>query len=198
MRAEVLSGQLLDLQVAAELGADPARQAADAMRVNRFKTAAYTVERPLHLGAALASASPQTVGALRRYGADIGVAFQLRDDVLGVFGDPAVTGKPAGDDLLEGKHTLLLATARARLAARPALLAELDDGIGTGGADTVRLAALLEQSGALDEIERRIDELVASGLAALDVVGDDGGPVITETARLRLVELAASATARVM
>ena len=117
------------------------------------------------------------MAALRRYGADIGVAFQLRDDVLGVFGDPAVTGKPAGDDLLEGKHTLLLATARARLAARPALLAELDDGIGTGGADTARLAALLEQSGALDEIERRIDELVASGLAALDVVGDDGGPV---------------------
>ena len=98
---------------------DPATQAADAMRVNRFKTAAYTVERPLHLGAALAGAGPETVGALRRYGADVGVAFQLRDDLLGVFGDPAVTGKPAGDDLLEGKRTLLLATARARLAARP-------------------------------------------------------------------------------
>ena len=86
------------------------------MRINRFKTAAYTVERPLHLGAALAGAGPETVAALRTYGADIGIAFQLRDDLLGVYGDPAVTGKPAGDDLLEGKRTLLLATARAALS----------------------------------------------------------------------------------
>ena len=69
------------------------------------------MERPLHLGAAIAGAGPELVDAYRRFGADIGVAFQLRDDLLGVFGDPEVTGKPAGDDLREGKRTLLLACA---------------------------------------------------------------------------------------
>ena len=111
-----------------------------AMRVNRFKTAAYTVERPLHLGAVLAGGGPETIAALRSYGADIGVAFQLRDDLLGVFGDPAVTGKPAGDDLLEGKRTVLLAQARSALADQPELLAELDAGVGSPGADITRLA----------------------------------------------------------
>ena len=119
MRTEVLGGQLLDLLTTASAAADPAAQAADAMRVNRFKTAAYTVERPLQLGAELAGASAATVSTLRSYGADVGVAFQLRDDLLGVYGDPAVTGKPAGDDLLEGKRTLLLATARAALQTEP-------------------------------------------------------------------------------
>ncbi|WP_308253294.1 polyprenyl synthetase family protein [Pseudonocardia sp. ICBG601] len=72
------------------------------------------MERPLHLGAAIAGADPRVVAAYRRYGADIGVAFQLRDDLLGVFGDPRVTGKPAGDDLREGKRTLLVAAALQR------------------------------------------------------------------------------------
>src|SRR5699024_9883370 len=79
--------------------------------VNRFKTAAYTIERPLHLGAAIAGASGKLIDAFRGYGRDIGIAFQLRDDQLGVFGDPAVTGKPAGDDLREGKRTVLMAIA---------------------------------------------------------------------------------------
>ncbi len=196
MRTEVLSGQLLDLQAAAGIGVDPAAQAADALRVNRFKTAAYTVERPLHLGAALAAAGADTVTALRAYGADVGVAFQLRDDLLGVFGDPAVTGKPAGDDLLEGKRTLLLATARSLLGARPELLAELDDGIGAAGADAARLAALIDASGARAEMERRISDLVASGIGALDAVDAAGAPVVGGAARLRLVELAGAATAR--
>ena len=148
MRTEVLSGQLLDLVATAAVSSDPAAQAADALRINRFKTAAYTVERPLHLGAALAGAGPETVAALRTYGADVGIAFQLRDDLLGVYGDPAVTGKPAGDDLLEGKRTLLLATARAALSGE--LLAELDAGIGAADADPVRLAAIITGTGAPD------------------------------------------------
>ncbi|MDQ4117669.1 MAG: polyprenyl synthetase family protein, partial [Actinomycetota bacterium] len=107
MRSQVLAGQYLD--VLAQASGDASEHGA--MRVNRHKTAAYTVERPLHLGAALAGAGPELVGAYRRYGADIGVAFQLRDDLLGVFGDPGVTGKPAGDDLREGKRTALVAMA---------------------------------------------------------------------------------------
>ena len=186
MRTEVLSGQLLDLVATAAVSSDPAAQAADALRINRFKTAAYTVERPLHLGAALAGAGPETVAALRTYGADIGIAFQLRDDLLGVYGDPAVTGKPAGDDLLEGKRTLLLATARAALSG--GVLAELDAGIGAAGADPVALAQIITDSGAPESLERRIAELARSGLAA--VVGVD------PATRDRLVELAAMATSR--
>ncbi len=187
MRTEVLGGQLLDLLVTASIGRDPVDQASDALRINRFKTAAYTVERPLQLGAVLAGADPETVAALRTYGADIGVAFQLRDDLLGVFGDPAVTGKPAGDDLLEGKRTLLLATARAALTGDP-LLTELDAGIGTPGADPGRLAAIIDGTGAVDRQEEHIRELVGTGLAAI------GG--VDETARRRLTELAHAATAR--
>jgi len=196
MRTEVLAGQLLDLVATAAVGSDPAAQAADAMRVNRFKTAAYTVERPLQLGAALAGAGPATITALRSYGTDVGIAFQLRDDLLGVFGDPSVTGKPAGDDLLEGKRTLLLATARAALVDDPARLAELDAGIGTAGADSGRLAAIIAGTGAPEQQERRISELVQSGIAALDGVDAAGRPVVGAAARARLVELAHAATAR--
>ena len=193
MRTEVLAGQLLDLAVAASVERDPATQERDALRVNRYKTAAYTVERPLHLGAALAGAASSTVDALRRYGADIGVAFQLRDDLLGVFGDPAVTGKPAGDDLAEGKRTVLLATARAALAADPdrsAELTDLDAGIGRADVDADRLADVIAGSGAVAAVEARIEALVGSGLAAMD------GADLPDAVRARLVGLAGVATAR--
>lgn len=194
MRTEVLSGQLLDLVATAAVSSDPAAQAADAMRINRFKTAAYTVERPLQLGATLAGAGPETITALRSFGADVGIAFQLRDDLLGVYGDPAVTGKPAGDDLVEGKRTLLLATARAALDGE--LLAELDAGIGAADADPGRLAEIISGTDAPEVLERRIGQLLASGLAALDAVDSRGAPVIDEGARQRLTALAHAATAR--
>ncbi len=196
MRTEVLAGQLLDLTASALAAAEPADQAADAMRVNRFKTAAYTVERPLHLGAALAGARADTIDALRNYGADIGVAFQLRDDLLGVYGDPAVTGKPAGDDLLEGKRTLLLATARAALRSDPAVLAELDAGIGNPRAPVQRLAAIIAGTGAPQQLENRIDDLVADGLDALAALDEDGRPAVAPAARARLTELARIVTDR--
>ena len=196
MRTEVLSGQLLDLVATAAVTTDPASQAADAMRVNRFKTAAYTVERPLQLGAELAGASAETVAALRCYGTDVGVAFQLRDDLLGVYGDPAVTGKPAGDDLLEGKRTLLLATARGALGGDPSLLGELDAGVGSADADSARMAAIIAGTGAPEVLEARIDDLVSSGLAALDRLDATGRPVIEAAARDRLIALAHVATAR--
>lgn len=195
MRTEVLAGQLLDLLVTASITTDPDQQAADALRVNRFKTAAYTVERPLQLGAVLAGAGGATVAALRRYGADIGIAFQLRDDLLGVFGDPTVTGKPAGDDLQEGKRTLLLASARSQLAGGP-LLAELDAGIGRSEVDPGRLSVIIGDSGAVQEIEKRITALLVSGLDAISAVRDDGRPLIAEAPRHRLTALAHAATAR--
>ncbi len=104
MRTEVIAGQMLDITVEA----NGSEFVSDAMDVITYKTASYTVARPLHLGAALAGASPAMQRKLQDIGHDIGTAFQLRDDQLGVFGDPAVTGKPSGDDLRSGKRTALI------------------------------------------------------------------------------------------
>jgi geranylgeranyl diphosphate synthase type I len=199
MRTEVLAGQLLDVRTTADRALDVEGAAADAMVVNRYKTAAYTVERPLHIGAALAGASPATITALRGYGTAIGLAFQLRDDLLGVFGNPAVTGKPAGDDLIEGKRTVLLAMARSALTDSPALLAELDGGVGTalGPAQVDRLTALIAQTAAPDATEARIAELLQTGLDALAVVDGAGHPLIGEAAGAALHSLALAATTRV-
>ena len=103
----MLGGQYLDI-VAESSGAE---SVASAMTVNTYKTASYTITRPLQLGAAAAADRPDVQDVFGEVGNDLGVAFQLRDDVLGVFGDPAVTGKPSGDDLRSGKRTVLLAEA---------------------------------------------------------------------------------------
>ena len=138
MRTEVFAGQYLDL-----LGqAAGTGTVESALRVVEYKTAKYTIERPLHLGAALAGFTEGPVPAVfSAYGLPLGVAFQLRDDILGVFGDPAQTGKPASDDVREGKRTVLLAIARARAAAaqardhrRPARRSRAGRGGGGGGA----------------------------------------------------------------
>ncbi|MGH3370487.1 MAG: polyprenyl synthetase family protein, partial [Nocardioidaceae bacterium] len=97
-RSEVIAGQFLDVSVQARRSSD----VDSAMKVLRYKSAKYSVERPLHIGAALAGGTPDTLAALTAFGLPLGEAFQLRDDLLGVFGDPDVTGKPAGDDLSEG------------------------------------------------------------------------------------------------
>ena len=191
MRTELLGGQFLD--VLHQASGDPSAQAA--LRIDRFKTAAYTVERPLHLGAAIAGAGPELVAAYRRFGADLGIAFQLRDDLLGVFGDPAVTGKPAGDDLREGKRTLLLAIAmeRADELARPAARAQIDAAVGDADLDTdgvERIRGLLVDLGAVDAIEDRITTLTASALDALHTAP------VAEPAATRLADLADAATSR--
>ena len=105
-----MAGQYLDLLEQARGGGSVER----ALRVVRYKAAKYTIERPLHLGGTLAGAGPELLDVYTAYGLPLGEAFQLRDDVLGVFGDPAETGKPAGDDLREGKRTVLVATAVER------------------------------------------------------------------------------------
>ncbi|MEU6697125.1 polyprenyl synthetase family protein [Pseudonocardia sp. NPDC046786] len=191
MRTEVLSGQYLD--VLAQASGDAAESTA--LKIDRFKTAAYTVERPLHLGAAIAGAEPRLLGAYRRYGADIGVAFQLRDDLLGVFGDPRVTGKPAGDDLREGKRTLLVAAALQRAeqrgdrSAQEVITGALGDP-GLAGEALDRVRSVLSELGAVQVVEQRIAALTGSALDALDAA-----PVL-EPARARLFELAERATRR--
>ena len=192
MRTEVLAGQYLD--VLTQACGDETPEAA--LQIDRYKTAAYTVERPLHLGAAIAGADPALIGAYRRFGADIGIAFQLRDDLLGMFGDPSITGKPAGDDLREGKRTLLLAYG----------LRAADEKNQTGAAEVLRSAIgnpqvnehtvttvreLLTEIGAVAEVERRISTLTDSALRTL------GTANLCEPAGTRLAELAAQSTCRV-
>ncbi|SDL83204.1 geranylgeranyl diphosphate synthase, type I [Corynebacterium mycetoides] len=189
MRTEVIGGQLLD--IALEAAADESVEMAD--KVNRYKTAAYTIERPLHLGAALAGAAGATIDAFRGYGRDIGIAFQLRDDLLGVFGDESVTGKPVGDDLREGKRTVLLATALARLdATDPASAQTLRERVGraTDPDELAHLAALVDSSGAVADVEKRIAALTTSGLNRLTDAGIVGE--VADTLR----DLAVQATER--
>ncbi len=190
MRTEVLGGQYLD--VLQQSTGD--RSVRAALQIDRYKTAAYTVERPLHLGAAIADAAPELISAYRRFGADVGVAFQLRDDLLGMYGDPAVTGKPAGEDLREGKRTLLLAIATERAEhGRPAALAAIESAAGDPDLDQTaldRIRELLVELGAVRAVELRIDDLTASALDALTAVS------IADPAGARLAELAIAATRR--
>jgi geranylgeranyl diphosphate synthase type I len=169
MRTEVLAGQYLDVHTQATGNAS----AEAALRICRLKTAAYTVQRPLHLGAALAGADDELIGTLLEFGGDIGVAFQLRDDLLGVFGDPSVTGKPAGDDLREGKRTLLVALGLERAAqqgddAAVKIIAEAIGNTELSESDFDAVRQVLEEVGAVDAVERHIDELTTSAMAALE------------------------------
>ncbi|MBA2531856.1 MAG: polyprenyl synthetase family protein [Nocardioidaceae bacterium] len=164
-KTEVVAGQFLDLasSAAGEYSVEVA------MTVVRYKAAKYTVERPLHLGAALAGADDALLGMLSAYGLPVGEAFQLRDDVLGVFGDTAVTGKPAGDDLREGKRTVLL--ARAFENADDEQRAIIDNSVGNGALSTQAVAQLRDvivATGALACVEQQIEQLHQAALEALE------------------------------
>jgi geranylgeranyl diphosphate synthase type I len=187
MRQLVMAGQYLDVQVQARGDFS----VADALRVIEFKTSKYTVEGPLHLGAAAARARPEVLAALTAYALPIGEAFQLRDDILGVWGDPAETGKPAGDDLREGKRTLLVALAMERATPDQATL--LRDHLGERGLDPHQVHALrsvLVDTGALDAVEERIAARTASARTGLRTAP------ISPAAREALDSLAVAATQR--
>jgi len=175
--------------VHAQVTADTSLQRAST--VARYKSAKYTVERPLLLGAAIADAPDRIRTAYSGYGLPLGEAFQLRDDILGVFGDPAQTGKPAGDDLREGKRTYLVAAAVS--AADPPARAALLAGLGDPELDEARVVALreiIDGTGALARTERRIAELTRQALDAL--AGVDLDPKAAGV----LIELARAATQR--
>jgi geranylgeranyl diphosphate synthase type I len=155
LRAELMAGQYLDIVEQART----APTVETAMRVATYKSAKYTVERPLQLGAELAGGDERVIAALREYGLALGRAFQLRDDVLGVFGDPARTGKPAGDDLREGKRTALVALTLERADAPDRSLFEsrFADPAAQPG-EVARLADIIQRCGALAEVEQMIAE----------------------------------------
>jgi geranylgeranyl diphosphate synthase type I len=192
MRTELMGGQYLDMLEQAVASRRPEGSLERAQRVIRYKSAKYTIEHPLLLGGRLAGASDDLLSGYSAFGLPLGEAFQLRDDVLGVFGDPSETGKPAGDDLREGKRTVLVAKALA--AATPAQAALVSRLLGDPGLDARGVAALrdiLVETGALASVEHRIERLVDEAFTAL------GDADVAEPARGVLEHLAYAATARI-
>jgi geranylgeranyl diphosphate synthase type I len=167
VRTEVTVGQYLDI-VAQAAVTDPSSALDRAGRVLEYKSARYTVTRPSQLGAALGGGSPELVEGLGRYGSPLGGAFQLRDDILGLYGDESITGKPAGDDLREGKRTTLVAHAMG--LATPAAADRLDSLLGDAGLDLAGIAEareIIRSSGALARVEKTISSELDSAMAAL-------------------------------
>ena len=164
MREELMAGQYLDVLEGALGKSNKARS----LKVAEYKSGKYSIERPLHFGAALAGALDDFQEIYSEFGIPLGVAFQLRDDLLGVFGDEKVTGKPSGDDIREGKRTVLIALAQERLSQpQIAQLESFLGGIGLGPADIQTAQKLIEDSGARIECEQIIEEKFQDALAAL-------------------------------
>ena len=192
MRTDVMLGQYLDmLEEHSWRGRPEADLLPRAHRVIVYKSAKYSVESPLALGAALAGGSLPQISGLRAFGLPLGVAFQLRDDLLGVFGDPEVTGKPAGDDLREGKRTVLVNLARQKLPPSASRL--VDELLGDPALDDEQIGMLqtaIRESGAVDQVERIIAHNVETATAALNEAP------IARSARDELTALADTVTRR--
>ena len=191
MRIELMAGQYLDVRESGEKSPSVDRS----LRIARYKSGKYTIERPLHLGAALAVTDPakrkDLINILSAYGLPLGEAFQLRDDMLGIFGDPSVTGKPAGDDIREGKRTVLMAMTfeRADQETRAKLSAAL--GRADLTADQIEeVRDLITATGAVKVVEDLIDGLLSNALTAAN------SAEIAPSARELLIELATSAIRR--
>ncbi|MET8797152.1 polyprenyl synthetase family protein [Nocardia sp. NPDC004568] len=183
--AELIAGQYLDLaeQGSRHLSMDRS------WKVIAYKTSKYTIERPMQLGGILAAGDPMIVDSYSRYAVPLGEAFQLRDDILGAFGDPAVTGKPDGDDLRTGKGTVLLATTR-KLADDTArrTIDELLSRETMTDEDVARLREIMVETGAVTIVEERIGEQAQAAASAAEdmpvdaVVRDALRDLVTRTA----------------
>ena len=194
MRTQLMGGQFLDVLESVrgwdDLSTD--QQVARARKVIRYKSAKYSIEHPLLIGAAAADVSVPDRAALSAYGLDLGEAFQLRDDLLGVFGNPAQTGKPAGDDLREGKRTVLVALTLDH--ADPPVIALFEKLLGVPDLDEPgvdELRGAMTASGAVERVERMILDLTTSARSALAST-----TALTEEGRAALAALIDVATAR--
>lgn len=180
LKTELMVGQYLDLVSAARGDVDTDR----GRRIILYKSAKYTVERPMHMGAALAGKGAQMTHALSEVGLPLGEAFQLRDDLLGVFGSELAVGKPVGDDLREGKATLLLTlTTELANSAQQVELAKV--GSQLSPESVAKLCEIITETGARAQVEKLIETLTAQALRALDAIE------LTNEARAALIELAA-------
>jgi geranylgeranyl diphosphate synthase type I len=181
LRIELNFGQYLDM-----LGsAMNERRREKAERICRYKSGKYTIERPLHLGALLAAPTrDELIPVLSTYGLPLGDAFQMRDDVLGAFGDTAITGKPVGDDLREGKPTPLMAIATARADAAQLKELQLVGNQDLTPEQIARVQEVIRETGALDELETVITRLTDEAIAAVQHVP------FTQSVRDELITLA--------
>ena len=167
MRIELMAGQYLDVREAGEKEFSVERS----LRIARYKSGKYTIERPLHLGAVIASPAQsehgQLLNVLSAYGLPLGEAFQLRDDLLGIFGDPTVTGKPAGDDLREGKRTVLMAMTLEKASAPARRELQRDLGNPTLTVQRIEeLRTIITETGAVAEVEKLIEGLATESKIA--------------------------------
>jgi len=180
LRVELNVGQYLDMLGSAQNERRPDKAA----RICRYKSAKYTIERPLHLGALLADENTALLEAYSRYGLPLGEAFQLRDDVLGVFGDSSITGKPVGDDLREAKPTPLMALALQKASGAQRSVLEMVGRQPLNETEIGRVQQAIVDSGALAEMELTITRLTNEAIAAI------GATPIAADVQTRLVELA--------
>jgi geranylgeranyl diphosphate synthase type I len=160
---ELVAGECLEI-----LHTGAAHDPEDSLRIIKYKTAKYTVEHPLLIGGRLGGAHPALLAAFTAYGVPLGEAFQLRDDVLAVYGDPAHTGKPNLDDIAGARPTALV--AHALRGAAPDDRAELLDLVGRpdlGEQDLDRVRKILERSGARERVEQLISRRTRAAHAAL-------------------------------
>ncbi len=195
MRVEVMAGQYLDVLEENAAATRPVSEGVGrAEKVILYKTAKYSIEAPLRIGAAFAGADPAKLSQFTQFGIPLGIAFQLRDDILGVFGDPSVTGKPAGDDLREGKRTVLVALTLEALTERsPSMAESFEELLTSRELDTHQIAfmqKLIKDSGALEKTERMIVELGDRSLESLDTAN------LEESAKATLKALALKVISR--
>nr|BAF98639.1 geranylgeranyl diphosphate synthase [Streptomyces argenteolus] len=187
MRVAEVCGQMLEMIVQASRDFD----VSSGMTVAHYKTAKYATERPLQIGGRLAGSSAELRKSYAAFGLPLGEAFQLRDDILGVFGDPAVTGKPITDDLREGKPTVLIAHAYTN--ATPAQRSRMDELYGKADLDEAQAAVLreiIQVTGARDAVEKAIEVRIEQSLSALD-----DAPIVEEARRV-LADLSIAITDR--
>ncbi len=188
LRIELNVGQVLDILG----GVRNERSRHKAEQICRYKSGKYTIERPLHLGAVMAAPAraDELLPALSAYGLPLGDAFQMRDDVMGAFGDTTVTGKPVGGDLREGKPTPLMARAVEAASGAQAEVLALVGRTDLSDADVERVQQVIIDSGALDDLEMTIARLTVQAVTAIEVA-----PIAPE-ARDELVALAAYVSQR--
>lgn len=185
LRVELMAGQYLDVHEQSLATADANRS----LKVANYKSGKYSIERPLHFGARIAGGDDELLAALSAYGIPVGEAFQLRDDILGVFGDPTETGKPAGDDLREGKRTVLMAFAMERA---PESATELLKRVGDPDLDSETIEKLREviiSSGALSRVEGMISARSEQAHLALESerIAPGAKPLLQLMAHMALV-----------
>lgn len=180
MRIEINIGQYLDMLGSAqsEISVTSTR------RISLYKSAKYTIERPLHIGAGLNGRFNELADSYSAYGLPLGEAFQLRDDVLGAFGNSNSTGKPVGDDLIEGKPTLLLALAREQANSTDVKLLDRVGANDISGEEIEKIQEILISTGALEKVEALITSLTDQAVGAIQ------NAPIEEDARMALIEIA--------